>query len=95
MSDEELEALVKIYGNQQNDIQYLNFISDANPKKGEMLSETTGTKGVYLGKTQTFKGSENFDELILKVKAIIKKDRVRLGEFFQDHDILRKGSVPA
>ena len=30
-----------------------------------------------------------------KVKSICKKDRVRLGEFFQDHDLLRKGSVPA
>ena len=26
---------------------------------------------------------------------MIKKDRVRLQEFFQDHDLLRKGYVPA
>jgi hypothetical protein len=26
---------------------------------------------------------------------LIKKDRVRLQEFFQDHDLLRKGYVPA
>ena len=24
----------------------------------------------------------------------MKKDRIRLGEFFQDHDILRKGTLP-
>ena len=29
-----------------------------------------------------------------KVKEIVKKDRIRLLEFFQDHDILRKGYVP-
>jgi len=26
-----------------------------------------------------------------KIKQIIKKDRIRLTEFFQDHDLLRKG----
>jgi len=29
-----------------------------------------------------------------KIKQIVKKDRIRLGEFFKDHDVLRKGSVP-
>ena len=30
-----------------------------------------------------------------KVKQIVKKDRIRILEFFQDHDILRKGYLPA
>ena len=94
MSDEELEAIIKIYGNQQNDIQYLNFIADANPRKGDSGLDTAA-KGVYYGASQTFTGSDNFDELMQKVKSIIKKDRIRLGEFFQDHDLLRKGNVPA
>lgn len=28
-----------------------------------------------------------------KIKNVIKKDRIRLGEFFQDHDLLRKGKI--
>lgn len=28
-----------------------------------------------------------------KIKEIIKKDRIRMLEFFQDHDLLRKGVV--
>jgi hypothetical protein len=28
-----------------------------------------------------------------KIKQIIKRERIRLLEFFQDHDLLRKGSV--
>jgi len=31
MSDEELQSLIKTYGNEQNDIKYLDFINDANP----------------------------------------------------------------
>lgn len=34
MTDEELHALVRIYGNEQNDVQYLNFLNDADPYKG-------------------------------------------------------------
>jgi Ca2+-binding EF-hand superfamily protein len=31
---------------------------------------------------------------LFNIKAQIKKERIRLGEFFLDHDVLRKGSVP-
>ena len=34
MSDEELDSVIKNYGNEQNDIKYLDFINDANPFKG-------------------------------------------------------------
>lgn len=32
---------------------------------------------------------------MLKIKQSVKKDRIRLLEFLQDHDVLRKGYVPA
>lgn len=95
MSDEELEALIKTYGNEQNDIKYLDFINDANPNKNSFSETTTGLKQTYFGQTQSFKGEEDINNLLFKIKTQIKKDRIRLGEFFQDHDILRKGSVPA
>jgi hypothetical protein len=31
MSDEELEAIVQIYGTDKNEVQYLEFINDGNP----------------------------------------------------------------
>ena len=34
-------------------------------------------------------------DLLFKIKAQIKKERIRLGEFFLDHDLLRKGIIPA
>ena len=47
MSDEELQAITKIYGNEQNDIQYLNFINDANPFKGGRIIDPLATKSSY------------------------------------------------
>ena len=34
MNDYELVALTKMYGNAENDIEYLRFLDDANPFKG-------------------------------------------------------------
>jgi hypothetical protein len=42
-----------------------------------------------------FEGANAMDRLMTKVKNIIKKDRIRLHEFFIDHDTLRKGYVAA
>ena len=75
-------------------MRYIDFINDANPNKGVDATATQG-KAVYMSQGQNFKGEDDFDKLMFKIKAQIKKDRIRLGEFFQDHDLLRKGSVPA
>jgi Ca2+-binding EF-hand superfamily protein len=98
MSDDDLHSLVKTYGNAQNDIEYLRFIDDANPTKGVIPSSEnlpTSSKSSYTDSTQLFKGEDNFEKLMTKVKNQIKKDRIRLGEFFQDHDLLRKGVLAA
>lgn len=50
-------------------------------------------KDQYIGKERTFVGESALEKLFFKLKAQIKKDRIRLREFFQDHDTLRKGTV--
>ena len=95
MSDEELVAITKIYGNEQNDIQYLNFINDANPFKGGLVIDPLATKSSYTPNQGKYDGMSTLHELLFKIKAQIKKERIRLGEFFLDHDLLRKGIIPA
>jgi len=56
--------------------------------------ETTGTKSTYQPVDIKHSGQDNIDDLLFKIKSIVKKERIRLGEFFLDHDLLRKGSVP-
>jgi hypothetical protein len=51
-------------------------------------------KSTYVSQTQNFRGEEDLSNLLYKIKAQVKKDRIRLGEFFLDHDLLRKGNVP-
>ena len=31
MSEEELQAIVRLYGNDENDIKYLEFLADSDP----------------------------------------------------------------
>ena len=73
----------------------MDFINDANPNKVTDADAAATGKAIYFGQTQNFKGEEDVEKLLFKLKSQIKKDRIRLGEFFQDHDLLRKGSVPA
>ena len=95
MSDEELQSIVKNYSTDQSDVRYMDFINDANPNKVTDADAAATGKAIYFGQTQNFKGEEDVEKLLFKLKSQIKKDRIRLGEFFQDHDLLRKGSVPA
>lgn len=95
MSDEEIQAVVQIYGTDMNEVKYLDFINDANPFRHTQGEEgfAEAKKTTYVGKQQAFKGEGDFEKLIFKLKAQIKKDRIRLAEFFQDHDLLRKGTI--
>lgn len=48
MSDEDLQAIIKNYGDELNDIKYLDFINDANPYKGMNVNfDPHATKSTY------------------------------------------------
>jgi|JI9StandDraft_1071089.scaffolds.fasta_scaffold116010_1 hypothetical protein len=91
MSDEELEAIKKIYGNPEGEILYLDFIKKATPNDDTL---TGGNPKTYSETFWQFKGETDLDKLMRKIKIIVKQNRIRLFEFFQDHDSLRKGYVP-
>ena len=58
--------MIKTYGNDQNDIKYLEFLNDASPFKG---SQSEKTQTTYMGQTQLFKGEEDLDKLLFKIQA--------------------------
>ena len=91
MTDQESEALCKNYANQDGDIEYLKFLADSNPDTSMVVEET---KNRYQAKERKFDGVTAYERLMEKIKTIVKKGRIRLLEFFQDHDSLRKGNVP-
>jgi len=50
MGDEELQSLVKTYGDDKNDIKYLDFIKDANPVSSSAgMDSASATKTPYQG----------------------------------------------
>lgn len=84
-----------VYGNEIYEIKYAEFLRDANCLEYVINGPTTGAKSTYVTRFTDFSGANAMDQLMIKVKNIIKKDRIRLLEFFQDHDALRKGYVAA
>lgn len=91
INDDQLRAILKIYGNDQGEIKYLEFLTaSVNAQPGD----NTMTPPTYIPKDKYYIGETALDRLLVKIKNIVKKDRIRLQEFFIDHDLLRKGYLP-
>jgi len=72
LSDEEVNAIQSIYGTNNNEIKYLEFINDGTPfktfeKEMEELNQTKKDK--YIGKERTFVGESALEKLLFKLKA--------------------------
>jgi len=91
----EMESIVKIYGNKLGDIQYLPFLEDCKILKYVINEAYTGAKSTYQPFDIDFTGSKAIDKLMQKIRDMVKRHRIRLGEFLQDHDPLRKGRIEA
>jgi Ca2+-binding EF-hand superfamily protein len=96
LQDRDANDIASVYGNQDNEIMYAKFLGDSNCLEYIVNGPTTGAKSTYVANFTDFDGARNnTTALMKKIQDMISKDRVRLLEFFQDHDILRKGYVPA
>ena len=95
LGDRDADDIAAVYGNQDNEIMYADFLRDSNCLEYIINGPTTGAKSTYVKKFIDFDGEKQHDSLMKKIQNMISKDRVRILEFFQDHDILRKGYLPA
>jgi hypothetical protein len=95
VSDAALASIVRVYGNKLGDIQYLPFLNDCKILKYVINEAYTGAKSTYQPFDIDFKGSKAVDALMQKIRDMVKRHRIRLGEFLQDHDPLRKGRIEA
>lgn len=83
------------YGEANGEIRYADFLKDANCLEYIINGPITGAKSTYVEKWTDFSGAtSDIPALMCKIKNSCKSNRIRLLEFFQDHDILRKGNVP-
>jgi hypothetical protein len=72
-----------IYGTENDEIRYADFLRDANCLEYTIYGPTTDLKSTYVKKWTDFTGDHsNHAALMLKIKNQCKKDRVRLLEFF-------------
>ena len=101
MSDVELAAVIKIYGTAPGDntsvpsIEYLPFLKDCDVLRYVINDPYSGAKATYIKRYIDFSGSPEVEALMKKVKDGVMRNRIRLGEFLQDHDPLRKGTIEA
>jgi Ca2+-binding EF-hand superfamily protein len=107
ISDGDIEILMKKYGDPiSNEINYIVILNDANEsgvgkkltqeneeasKGQEIIPSLSSANNFYTYQTHFL----NIDvgDILDKIKHIVKINRIRLQEFFNDFDTLRKGIV--
>jgi len=96
IDDSEVASVVRVYGNKLGDIEYLRFLDDCKCLEYVINEPYTGAKSTYRPSASSFQqASSDVRTLMHRLKELVKRDRIRLGEFFQDHDPLRKGRIDA
>jgi Ca2+-binding EF-hand superfamily protein len=95
IDDSQVRAITRVYGNKQGDVEYLRFLADAECLNLGRALEGKGTKTTYVPVDTDFSGAKDMGILLGKIKEFVFRHRIRLGEFFQDHDPLRKGVIDA
>ena len=94
LTEQEVELVSLVYGNENYEIEYTKFLADCSEPLTYIINAPySGAKSTYRAQYTDFDGDKAMQALMHKIKNIIKKDRIRLLEFFQDHDMLRKGVV--
>ena len=78
LSDQDVDDVSLVYGNENYEIKYAEFLRDSNCLEYTINGPTTGAKSTYVTRFTDFTGQAAMDQLMIKVKNIIKKDRIRL-----------------
>jgi len=73
----------------------LRFLNDTACLVYTINEPSTGCKSTYVPRNIDHTGHKEVQALMEKIKEHVKRHRIRLGEFFQDHDNLRKGTLEA
>jgi len=95
VDDHQIASITRVYGNKQGDVEYLRFLSDAECLNVQGIPGSTEGKVTYFPTDIDFSGSNEVMVLMKKIKEFVYRHRIRIGEFFQDHDPLRKGVIDA
>jgi DNA integrity scanning protein DisA with diadenylate cyclase activity len=106
IGDSMIEILIKKYGDAiPNEINYILILNDANEIGGinalqeeekvekNIIPILSSANNFHTYSTQYRLYDSSVEEVINKIKNIVKINRVRLQEFFNDFDTLRKGVV--
>lgn len=76
-----MASIVRVYGNKLGDIQYLPFLNDCDCLKYVINEAYTGAKSTYQPIDVDFTGAKAVNDLMTKIMDMVKRYRIRIGEF--------------
>lgn len=68
IGEEEVNAVALVYGNEDNQIKYADFLRDANCLEYVINGNTTGAKSTFRDRFTDFDGVSDHQALMMKVK---------------------------
>ena len=71
-----------MYGNEDGEIRYADFLKDCNCLEYIINAPTSGIKSTYVNREIDFSGVREPEQVLHKIECMIKKDRIRLLEYF-------------
>jgi len=93
LTPEEASALCKHYSNPKGDVEYRQFLVECDMKNMIGVDGQDFTKDFQEAQDipQIPRKETQIDSILMKIKNMAKMNRLRMIEFFQDYDPLRKG----
>lgn len=83
LSEHEVSLVSLVYGNEQYEIKYAEFLNDCSqPLNYSVNTPYTGVKSTYTANFIDFDGNKEMANLMTKIKQCVKRERIRLLEFF-------------
>ena len=91
LSEEEFRVLSKVYGTEEGDLRYADFLKDTRPWDFDYMTQTKEEWRRGTGEPKDI--PESVKGMLEELRKVAKVNRVRFKEYFQDFDPLNKGLI--
>lgn len=91
LSEEEFRVLSKVYGTEEGDLRYVDFLNDTRPWDFDYLNQHREELKHGTGHAKHI--PETIQGILEELRRLTKVSRIRYKEYLQDFDPLRKGLV--
>lgn len=94
LTDNQLELLVKKFGNENGDISYPMYVQAVDPDfKAHFIGDVVLPDQTKVEVKNPPKSELTFDDVMARIRHVVFVNRLQVGQNFEDYDPLHSGSI--